>query len=227
MSEAILLLGIDTSGMEGSLALACIDSEGAVNLRLQAMLAGRRYTAELIPTLREMLAETGAVLADLSALVIVNGPGSFTGLRIGISAAKALAEAAALPVIALSRLAVLSSLYEKGTATVLDAGRGEYYLRLPPVNGREAVESLESLSSLAEKVGGAKLTICEPQLGEVLGAFDLLLVQPPTAFDAIRLAQPRLRAQSFEDIAGLDANYVRRPYAEPATPTTGQKTSAP
>jgi tRNA threonylcarbamoyladenosine biosynthesis protein TsaB len=178
MSDEALLLGIDTSGAEGSLALARVDAE--VHLLSQSLLTGRRYAAQLVPRLRAMIAESSRVLADLSAIVIVNGPGSFTGLRVGISATKALAEAASLPVISLSRLAVLCSLVGKDTVVVLDAGRGEYYLRLSSASG-EPIESLESLPTLIEKAREVKLCICEPQLAGPLADLQPVLVPPPTA----------------------------------------------
>ncbi len=65
---------------------------------------------------------------ELRGVVVVHGPGSFTGIRIGVSAAKGLAEGLGIPVIALSRLELLARQSPEGSAVaVLDAGRGEFY----------------------------------------------------------------------------------------------------
>jgi tRNA threonylcarbamoyladenosine biosynthesis protein TsaB len=218
--EIKLVLGIDTSGTEGSLALACVSPDGALIVVVEQQLTGRHYSTELVPKLRDVLSQAGATVADLSVIVIVTGPGSFTGLRIGISAAKALAEAGTLPVIGVSRLAMLSSLSGDNTVAVLDAGRGEYYLRLPIPGEGEPTESLESLSTLVGKTGQAKVCICEPGIADKLAALDPQLLAPPTAADAVRLAWPRLVSRSFDDVANLDANYVRRPYADQSATAT-------
>jgi tRNA threonylcarbamoyladenosine biosynthesis protein TsaB len=210
--QGALLLGIDTSGAEGSLALARSHADNAVTLLSQKMLNGRSCSAELIPRLQEVFREAGIIVADLAAIIVVTGPGSFTGLRIGISAAKALAEAASLPIIAVSRLAILSGL-GGNTAALLDAGRGEYYLCMPVATQQADLESLQSESSLLDVLQGQKLCICEPPLAERLSSLQPLLLPAPRAFDAISLALPRFIALDFDDVATLDANYVRRPYA--------------
>ena len=74
----------------------------------QKELAGKTYSAELVPKIQELLEEQGVGLQELEAVVVVHGPGSFTGVRIGVSSAKALAEALNIPLLAVSRLAVLA-----------------------------------------------------------------------------------------------------------------------
>jgi tRNA threonylcarbamoyladenosine biosynthesis protein TsaB len=209
MSESAFLLGIDTSAMEGSMALVRVSEDGSPTLLVQRALTGRNRSAELVPALRSMLAETNTALAAISAIVVVYGPGTFTGLRVGISAAKALSEAANIPLIAVSKLALLGIHAEEASVTVLDAGRGEFYVRQE--NGDESLELLSSLSALAT---GEQVRICEPLLANALERYNLLLVPPPTAFDAVRASLPRFFAGSFDEAAILDANYVRRPYSD-------------
>jgi len=213
MSEAILLLGIDTSGSAGSLALVRTDGD-QLSLLGRQELTGRNFSAEFIPRLRELLGHADVNVQELNAIMLVHGPGSFTGLRIGISAAKALAEACAIPILSISRLALLQIVAGKDRATVLDAGRGEYYLRLPS----SEAESLETLSSLVEKTRGAEVCICEPQLAGPLAALHPAIVRTPEARDAIEALHSLFLAQAFDDVATLDANYVRRPYPLPAKP---------
>ena len=76
-----------------------------------------------------MLQSAGVEFRDLGGIVVVNGPGSFTGVRVGVSAVKGLAEGTAVPVVAVSRLEVLAK--KSGVASsALDAHRGEVFLRL-------------------------------------------------------------------------------------------------
>ena len=73
----------------------------------QTELEGRSYSATLVAAVAELLAGQGIGLKDLGGIVAVNGPGSFTGVRVGLSAVKGLAEPAQIPVVAVSRLQVL------------------------------------------------------------------------------------------------------------------------
>ena len=93
---------------------------------------------------------------------MVAGPGSFTGLRVGLSAVKAMAEVTGKPILTLSRLAILASMAarlpssERGVGAVhvvLDAGRGEFYLGVYRDAGKTRVaESFETLAALEEKI---------------------------------------------------------------------------
>src|ERR1700754_4053108 len=101
----IMLLGIDTCGSTGTIALARREDMQLAVLD-EAELAGKTYSALLLPRIRELLEKHRIDLQQLEAIIIVNGPGSFTGVRVGLSAVKGLADALKLPVIAVSRLAV-------------------------------------------------------------------------------------------------------------------------
>jgi tRNA threonylcarbamoyladenosine biosynthesis protein TsaB len=108
MAESTLLLGIDTCGPSGSVALGRL-AAGAVEILGQIELEGRSYSATLVAAVGEVLVQAGIKLNQLHAMVAVNGPGSFTGVRVGLSAVKGLAEATRIPVVAVSRLEVLAS----------------------------------------------------------------------------------------------------------------------
>jgi tRNA threonylcarbamoyladenosine biosynthesis protein TsaB len=198
-----MLLGIDTCGGSGSVALAQW-RESRLELVSDAELAGRTYSALLVPKVRELIEEQHCGPQDLEAIVVVHGPGSFTGIRVGLSTAKGLAEALSIPLLAVSRLAVLAA--KAGTnAAVLDAGRGEFYIRL------QEDEALLTPEEIRERLPGT-LAVCEESAAKLFpGA---VLVQPPTAADALRYALPRLAANDFDDIATIDGDYVRRSDAE-------------
>src|ERR1700716_493329 len=122
------ILLIHTVGGEGSIALA--DTEVAGALVAKEGLPGRTSSERLVPTVRRLMEGLGWRLGELAAVVVVHGPGSFTGVRVGLSAAKGLSEASGVPLIAVSRLALLAASVDGGKGevhAVLDAGRGEFY----------------------------------------------------------------------------------------------------
>ncbi len=206
----MLLLSIDTCGATGTVALVRLEDD-KLALLTQYELPGKTYSARLVPTIRDMLAAHNLAAPGLAAIVVTHGPGSFTGIRIGLSTAKGLAEPASIPILAVSRLAVLA--HNAGTrAAALDASRGEYYCG--DFSGPSPQEKLLTRDQFREPAAafGTQLAVCEPTL--LLAAPTAALLPPPTAADALHFALPRLRARDFDDPLLLDANYIRRSDAE-------------
>jgi tRNA threonylcarbamoyladenosine biosynthesis protein TsaB len=220
-----LLLGIDTCGPTGSVALARLNGDSAQILE-QIRLEGRSYSATLVAAVGDLLARAGARVADVGAIVAVNGPGSFTGVRVGLSAVKGLAEVDRTPVVAVSRLEVLA--WKAGLASsALDAHRQEVFLRLgePSRAARELLAGAAELAGICpvgEPGGGAlvagKVAICDEAATSLLGSawpsVQLVRVDAPTAADALGLCAPRVAAGYFVDLALFDGNYLRRSDAE-------------
>jgi tRNA threonylcarbamoyladenosine biosynthesis protein TsaB len=119
-------LAIETATDRASVALGTPGADP-----IERELAGaRRQAAGLLPMIADLLREAGATLDDLTALVLSDGPGSFTGLRVGASVAKALVQARGLPLWTAPSLLVRASGVARPGATVLavaDALRGELY----------------------------------------------------------------------------------------------------
>jgi tRNA threonylcarbamoyladenosine biosynthesis protein TsaB len=214
------ILLIDTCGEAGSVAIS--DTGAKPSVVTTAMLGGRTASERLLPAIKQLAADSGVPLQSLNMVVVVHGPGSFTGVRVGLSAAKGLCEALELPMIAISRLAVLAAGVELPTSTpvlaVLDAGRGEFYAGLY-ADGTCFRETLltrdEILAAAAEASVPEPVTVvCEPAVAEGLAAVNPLLITEPTAKDALPLALRRTHEESFDDAATLDANYLRRTDAE-------------
>ncbi len=203
---SIRLLVIDACGTEGTVALAENDAVVA-----EASMPGRSASERLVPVVRELLRQQGWPLAGLSAVAVVHGPGSFTGVRVGLSAAKGLCEAAGVPLVAISRLAVLAG---SEPWSVLDAGRKEFYLGEYD-HGQRLREGLVSLDELREAVGAGMAVVCEPQVEAALdGVIGLRIVPEPGAKDAVGITMQRVAAQEFDDAATVDANYLRRTDAQ-------------
>lgn len=213
-----LVLGVDTCGPSGSVALARLRG-GTVEILGQTELAGRTYSARLIAAIAELLTGEGIGLAEIGAIVVVHGPGSFTGVRVGLSAVKGLAEGRLLGVVPVSRLEVLA--FEAGTGcAALDAHRQEIFLRLAR-SGQETLELLagrEELESMTLAPQPTRIAYCdeaaEGLLRSAWPAAELVRVSAPTAADAIALCAPRVAAREFADPILLDGHYLRRSDAE-------------
>lgn len=223
-----LVLGIDTCGPSGSVALAQLVGEQVsprISLLAETELAGRTYSATLITAISELMAAAGARLADLHSIVVVNGPGSFTGVRVGLSAAKGLAEGTltagtSLPVLAVSRLEVLA-FKAAAPAAALDAHRDEIFFRMGEA-GEPGRELLANRDELATIVPPATVAVCDDGAAKIFEqawpALPLISVAAPSAADALRLCAPRLAVGEFPgqfaDLALLDGHYLRRSDAE-------------
>src|SRR5215467_8731423 len=136
----MLLLVTDTSGKDGFVGLAHAgDSPKRIEVVEEIPLAGGTFSAQLVPQISGLLGKHHFRKTDIDAFVVVSGPGSFTGLRVGLAAIKALAEVLQKPIVAVSLLEVLArSSIRFGAegseliaptaynyAAALDAGRGE------------------------------------------------------------------------------------------------------
>ncbi len=204
-------LSFDTCGANGTVALVELQNDtDAVTCMNQIELGDRSASAQLMPAVSSLLSEAGRALRSLHALIVVHGPGSFTGERVGLSTVKGLAHASGVPVVAVSRLEVLASLVaEESFVALLDAGRNEFYARR---GKREWLASLAEITAAAE--AGAALLTAEEPIAKRLAAWHPRLAGPLDAFAAARAAVQRVRARDFDDFATLDANYLRRSDAE-------------
>lgn len=105
----MLLLITDTSGKDGFVGLARA-REGADNVEViaEVALAGGTFSAQLVPQISGLLEMHGFRKAEIGAFLVVSGPGSFTGLRVGLAAIKALAEILHKPIVPVSLLEALA-----------------------------------------------------------------------------------------------------------------------
>jgi len=127
----MLLLAIDTSGKNGGIALVEVSTgQSRVDVLEVMSLDGGVFSAQLVPQIATLLKKHGRSKNDLRGFAVVSGPGSFTGLRVGLAAIKALAEVLQQPIAALSLLeAVARNSSSHGRLlAILDAGRREIYV---------------------------------------------------------------------------------------------------
>jgi tRNA threonylcarbamoyladenosine biosynthesis protein TsaB len=187
-------------------------TDGGMEVLGQTRLEGRTYSATLVAAIGDLLKAHGAALGEIRSIVVVNGPGSFTGVRVGLSAAKGLAEGAGLRLVALSRLEVLAAISGCENAA-LDAHRHEVFLR---VGGRELLAGAGELAAMVP--APERIAVCDDDAAELIGkcwpGTRILRVAAPTAADAMRQASPRICAGEFDDVAPIDGHYLRRSDAE-------------
>lgn len=132
-----ITLAIDTAAPRLQLALLLAD--GTIDCSIDEIATGQ---AELIfPRLGELLARNGVGYPDLSRVVTTTGPGSFTGLRIGLSAARGLGLARGIPVIGVQSLLALSLSVAGPSTVLLDARRGEAYFQTFASAGQPLMEA--------------------------------------------------------------------------------------
>ncbi len=210
LTENERLLLIDTCGETAGIALTC----GEEVLAAEDIARGSA-SAEIIEAIRRLLqTQPGGQLRYLDAFGVVHGPGSFTGIRAGLAAAKGLCEAAGLPMAAVTRLEVLAN--AAGLAdgyAALDAGRAEVYVR-EIATGREW---LSTIADLQRQCHGERIVVAESRLADQLEGCETIL-RPLHAADS-RAAVLRTLRLGGSDVALTDANYVRQEgdiYRKPA-----------
>src|ERR1700745_3689287 len=98
----MILLAVETSGKDGSIAVARASENARETSELTILevvpLEGGTFSAQLVPQIASLLAKHGLSKNDIAAFAVASGPGSFTGLRVGLAAIKALAEGLAKPI---------------------------------------------------------------------------------------------------------------------------------
>ena len=203
----MLVLALDTATPTLVAGVARWSADGAEVLAERAVPSGTKHAELLTPAIRAALDDAGVTLADVGAVVTGLGPGPFTGLRVGIVTAAALADARGLPVIGVCSLDAVGS----GARTVVtDARRKEVYWAAYDAAGARvegpAVVRPEELGRPGPFAG-------DPAFAERLGA--AVERAEVTTAGLLRAAGPQLADPS--SAAPLVPLYLRRPDAVPPT----------
>ena len=235
----MLILAIDTSGQSGGITLAEADAE-SFRVIESAAIAGGTFSAQLIPTLATLLKKHGYGVNDLDGFAAASGPGSFTGLRVGLSAIKGLAETLHKPIATVSVLEALSSMADKPgkIAAAIDAGRKEIFLGLYQKDGNSSAEKSgpqtsmqfdhalikqreelltqqDFLATLATERPAAIITSDAALAGLASSSHSaVVVVKPPGSEVIARIGAGKLLAGETVSVEALDANYLRRSDAE-------------
>lgn len=224
----MLLLAVDTSGKFGSIAVARCGSPSACEILGLAALEGGTFSAELIPQVAGLLERLGLFKSDLEGFAVASGPGSFTGLRIGLAAIKALAEILRKPIAAVSLLEAVAACANTSAQNIegkitaaLEAGRGEIYV------GEYAIGNVvsghlsavhEHLCTGEEFIERARGFLVTPDtriadLARGAGK-QVQQVERPRADAFAALGWKKIQANMLVSPEELEANYIRRTDAE-------------
>ena len=219
----MLLLVTDTSGRNGTVGLARAGEPGPHDAEVLEVvpLAGGMFSAQLVPQIATLLQNHGLSKTNIDAFVVVSGPGSFTGLRVGLAAIKALAEILQKPIVPVSLLELVATAChgEGKVVAALDGGRREVCFGAYKVAGESIQVLREELLSQADFVAAARdSTVLTPDAPLATIARDagltVVTAQHPNSEMIARFGWKKLQAGATVSPEKLEANYMRRSDAE-------------
>jgi tRNA threonylcarbamoyladenosine biosynthesis protein TsaB len=224
---SMLLLSLETSSPICAVALHHLPDGrllGQAELRLE-----KSHSTHLTVLIEQLVANTGHALPDLAAVALSDGPGSYTGLRIGAAAAKGLCFALDIPLLAVGTLPALAHQVAACTpraatylyAPMLDARRQEVYTALYRADGTEV---LAPTNLVLDEASLAEHLAAQPVLFFASGAakFQALVEDnpnahflagiQPSAVSIGELARATYQRQAFQDVAYYEPFYLKEVY---------------
>ena len=217
------ILYIETATDVCSVAL----SKGAEIIGLKEEAGGNNHAKHLLPFVDEVLKQAEASMTDINGVAVSIGPGSYTGLRIGVSTAKGIAYTAGIPVMAISTLESIA----QGAKTLWSGTSTETVQIIPMIDARRMevfttrydfdIRSLEEISSkivdentFAELLSKEKVLFCGngmPKCKEILSAFPNAKFMDATisAKNMLPAALRKWQKQEFEDVAYFEPFYLK------------------
>jgi tRNA threonylcarbamoyladenosine biosynthesis protein TsaB len=231
----MLILAIDTA--LDACAAGVLDTSAGKLIAQESLAMKRGHAEALMPLIARVMKASGIAFADLDRIAVTTGPGSFTGLRVGLSAARGIALAADKPVVGLTTLAayaapVVSEGAEQPVISAIDARHDHVYFQVVRGNGSSLIlphlapveEALgASRFGAAHLVGNAAKILADRWPAHALPPFK---VDPQPAPDIVWVGW--LGAAVSPEIAPARPYYLRAPDAKPQKdplPKTPQPTT--
>jgi tRNA threonylcarbamoyladenosine biosynthesis protein TsaB len=226
----ILTMALDTSHLKGSVAVA----RGDEILCEILFDASDTHSATLLPAVDTCLRTAHLHIEDIDRFSVVTGPGSFTGLRIGLATINAFAADRKRPVVSASSLEVLAAAFpyaSKTIAPIIDARRGEVYLGLYNTQSGQPSSILEPVSIrpekiailLAEKISSTPVIFCGTgvkKYREIIEAnmadgssFSVPCRDIPRASFLIAVTMERAPVE-YAELSDMEPLYIRPPDAK-------------
>ena len=221
----MLLLAFETSAKAASVALF----DGNTLLAEQYQNTGLTHSQTLMVMAQDMLTQCGKSPSDVEAVAVANGPGSFTGVRIGVAAAKGFAWGREVPLFGVSTLEAMArglGVFDGFVCPVMDARRSQVYNALFYVNQgvltRQSEDRAISLEDLKNELKNVEKPIFLVGDGSIL-CYNTLqqdvpnLVLPPESRmhqRAVGVGLAALAQDTPDCAAGLSPNYLRLSQAE-------------
>ena len=233
----MLILSLETATLTGSIALVDAslpkdDSSPAIRIIAEFLLnIQSTHSERLMPAIHNLLAEAALKIRDIQGIALGLGPGSFTGLRIGVSTVKGLAYALKIPVVGVSTLEALANNAPYCSSTicpVLDARKKEVYAALFHGDGsgkvtRKSEDWVLSPEELCRRITEKTLflgngiegyaEVLRKNLG-ALASFAPSELSLPRAVNVARLSLPEFQKGQTLDLFSFTPIYVRRSEAE-------------
>ncbi len=216
-----VILFIDTCTSTGLIALFDAEKEPVV----QVLPDAQRFAEQLHIAIEQLVAQNGYQLANLDAIAVVNGPGSYTGLRVGLSAAKGLCFALDRPLLAFNRLSLLEAQFRKlqaisGTAAVLIPARKDEWFGIATDAGGTVLLAPQHLTEAdwQQWLGSQKSQVAvavasdslKPVEGWVVNALFLDNQLAPVVLKPLITGAFEFKA--FADIASIRPDYLKSVY---------------
>jgi tRNA threonylcarbamoyladenosine biosynthesis protein TsaB len=222
----MLLLAIDTSGRQGSIALARAEENHTprdIEMIEIMPLVGGTFSAQLIPQISTLISSNGYTRDAIGGLAVVCGPGSFTGLRVGLAALKALAEILNKPIAAVSLLEVIAFVSGANAEVVaaIDAGRGNVYVgeynpsgKTPKASSQQ--ERMLGLADFLKQYRNSQIVTPDSNIAVACSQASLsVMTIPPVSADAVaRLGWLKIEMGETTTPDGLEANYIQKTDAD-------------
>ena len=225
--DALIILGIETASLVSSVAL--IDSD-----RLLAELTietRKTHSEQLVPHLEKLLQLAEIDKEKLTGIAVSNGPGSFTGLRIGLATAKAMSYGLKIPIVGVSTLLGMAYNIQAEEALLrplMDAQKGNFYTGLYEIKKgkiwvleEENIRSAEEILDLAQADSrmmllgeGVKMLREEITERKLIAQIALPHLRMPRASSIAYGALERFEKEDYDSAMDLVPNYIRRSEAE-------------
>jgi len=227
----MIVLAIDTCEVRGSVAIL----HNRAVLQVVTHTSAEEYSSWLLPAVDSALDAAKSTLAEVDVFAVASGPGSFTGVRIGLTTVKAWSEVFTKPIVAVSRLEAVATQSERDSpylASIIDAQRGQIFgsLYKRTANGLALIEQ-ELVASPEVFIDWADKQIAGNEVVWVSTDPDSIANQPAWQGRAVRgeriecvscvlapligkIAFQRVLKGDMQDALSVDANYVRRSYVE-------------
>lgn len=217
MSPPTRFIAIDTSSSPGSVAAGGVSGK----LYERSLPPGGDQGRNLMPTLVELTEAAGWQLAEAELLAVAIGPGPFTGLRVGVTTAKALAWAAGCPLVAIPTAACLAAqaLADRSpfppVHVIFDAGRGELYAVIARPNGpaltaTEVQWQLEETGLVSPEAWRDSLPPAAVVSGPGLAMASSVLAGLPQSRPDLQITPPEIRQPTATTVAQLGMAALHR-----------------
>lgn len=216
-----LILGIETATEVCSVAVF----KNGNALGHKSIQEGNMHASALTGLISDVITEVGLSLMDLDAVCVSKGPGSYTGLRVGVSTAKGLCYALSKPLISVGTLESMAGYYaqqhpnnQRFICPMIDARRMEVYTALFSANARETIQQATALiideTSFRQQAADTAITFIGNGAAKCMGVIQHPNVSFEPAFSCSALglgipAQNKWESGQFEDLAYFEPYYLK------------------